>query len=502
MGVDGFRADDQATDGSGLSVLCIDPDEAVLEDIAAAFESTDGITVQTTADAEDAYEFVRRADPDCIVVECGIPDIEWGWLDDAVAAPVVLYTKEDLTAVETDVLEAADTFVQKQSTGEGHRLLLEKVRGTVESHDEVPSRALSDAAGELAADFDPLTGLFLVGDDGEMEWAGTRFEEVFPVDEVSGRVPDTEDFHRRLAAVLDDDPELTREVLDGDRQVFGVPPEDPSACYRHATRPADEQADGERFHVFQEVTAAVERYDDADLFERFVENVREGLYVLDADAKLVYCNEAYAEMFGYDREELLGEHAARWMASGELRKGQQALERLLDADTDSHVVDLEFRTKSGEHITRSVHFTIRDRDDGYEGLLGVVRRPSEVTDTAEAFERYRPLVEGVDVAKLVVDDDGVVRICNEPARHVLGVSPGDIRNNSLRGALSGTPGGRELASELRSALSDPGHAGSWVTDVGASVERYEVTVDALAAEGERVGGLVTLRPTAARDTDE
>jgi len=54
--------------------------------------------------------------------------------------------------------------------------------------------------------------------------------------------------------------------------------------------------------VFEDVTDRVERGTRSGLYELLVEQARDGLYVFDADGVVVFTNEAFASMLGYEPE--------------------------------------------------------------------------------------------------------------------------------------------------------------------------------------------------------
>ena len=59
-------------------------------------------------------------------------------------------------------------------------------------------------------------------------------------------------------------------------------------------------------------------------------------------------NESFAEMLGYEREELLGSHVAQTIVDGELDRGRRLVRELVGADSrESEVVDMEMETKTG-----------------------------------------------------------------------------------------------------------------------------------------------------------
>jgi PAS domain S-box-containing protein len=144
-----------------------------------------------------------------------------------------------------------------------------------------------------------------------------------------------------------------------------------------------------------------------DTYRMLVESARDGLYVLDANARVTYLNESFAAMLGYEREELLGSNAALTMAEGELERGQKLVQELIESDTrESEVIDMEMRTKGGDRITVSVHFVVlTDVTGTYEGLMGVVRDITDRKSRERELERYETIVQTTTEPIYVLDDD-------------------------------------------------------------------------------------------------
>lgn len=143
---------------------------------------------------------------------------------------------------------------------------------------------------------------------------------------------------------------------------------------------------------------------DEQLYRNLVESARDGLYRLDANGRLVYANESWADILGYDREEMLGSHASIAMAEGELERGQQVIQQVLeDDDRESEIIDVEMRTKSGERITVAVHFVVLTTEEGaYDGVMGVAR---DVTERRRDEQKLQEQNERLDEFASVVSHD-------------------------------------------------------------------------------------------------
>ncbi|MFT4885098.1 MAG: PAS domain S-box-containing protein [Natronomonas sp.] len=132
-----------------------------------------------------------------------------------------------------------------------------------------------------------------------------------------------------------------------------------------------------------------------EMYERLVESARDGLYRLNANARVVYLNESFAGMLGYDRAELIGTHASKVMLEGELEKGQAVVREVLGSDdTESDLIEMRMETKDGDRIVVAVHFVVLTTDDGsYDGLMGIVRDVTEQKKRQRELERQNERLE-------------------------------------------------------------------------------------------------------------
>lgn len=143
---------------------------------------------------------------------------------------------------------------------------------------------------------------------------------------------------------------------------------------------------------------------DSDLFRTLVEAASDGLYTLDASGRVVYLNEAFADILGYNQGELFGVHASMVMADGELERGQQLIQELLEADDgETDIMDMDMVRKDGTPITVAVHFRVLTTHDGtYNGVMGVVRDVTERKRRERELQRQRDRLE--DFASIVSHD--------------------------------------------------------------------------------------------------
>ncbi|THE63010.1 PAS domain S-box protein [Salinadaptatus halalkaliphilus] len=128
-------------------------------------------------------------------------------------------------------------------------------------------------------------------------------------------------------------------------------------------------------------------------YERIIETVDDGIYVLDADGQFTAVNEAYTELTGYDRSELIGAHASLVATDATVERARQ-----LAADDNSvSTIETELQTSAGEWVPVEATITAFSRTDTGPERVGVVRDITERKDRQRRLEaseqRYRTLAE-------------------------------------------------------------------------------------------------------------
>jgi len=232
-----------------------------------------------------------------------------------------------------------------------------------------------------------------------------------------------------------------------------------------------------------------------DTYRMLVESARDGLYVLDANAQVTYLNESFADMLGYDREELLGSNAALTMAEGELERGQKLVQELIESDTrESEVIDMEMERKGGDRITVSVHFVVlTDVTGTYEGLMGVVRDITERKKRELELERYETIVETTTEPIYVLDaDERFVRV-NDAMTDELGHDRGSLlgADVSLVTNEAGVRRHERLVAELVDGERDQASTEVEMVTADGSRRQYALSIAVIREEGEFGGTVVT-----------
>lgn len=467
-------------------------------------------TVHTVSDVDAAESILADRRVDCLVV---IGDVGTAAFLDRVGTRVLLYTSTDPADVDAAVLDAIDTLVQRSSATERHEFLAEKVQALL-----VPTRerdrtryAVAKALARLEeCDADDEAEYFLVDEDGTAVWSSAPFEAVFPVDRLDADLPETTTFDERLARLLAGTPSAIETVTRTRRdessaqcEAFTIPTPTTDVHYLHTGYRLPAAAGSLRLEVFERVTTEVHRAARTEILERLVESSKDGLYTLDENGNIDFCNEAFADMVGTDKESLLGEHASTVLADGELERGQQSVERLLaDPDRDSVTVDLTFVTTAGEQIEVSIHYTLLlDEDDSYAGLMGVARDITERKQRERTLEQYRRLVEVARDPMYVLDSEGTVDLCNDAMEEIAAVPRSQVVGSHITDLLPphSTEAVQAAIDTLREGSSHWKQFEVWVTNDDGTDRLYEATTGALTEDGTFTGSVGILHDITERD---
>ena len=494
---------------NGVRVLCLDEQSAV-EAIAWATQHADApLSVERTTDPGELRRSLDSGAVDCLVVDGRQVGPELAALVADASVPAVLYTATDPANVSDVLLDAVDTLVDRGDPAETAPFLVEKVVGLVGDTEEKSEYALAQALARVDDGDACESHQFLVAADGTLQWASEPFEAVFPVEPTPDATV-SDDFYDRLAKLLRDRPSAIQTVTRADRDAdaateasVSMPTADGRRHFRHSAHELPEAAGSLRLEVFRDVTPQVRREARLELLDLLVEQAQDGLYTLDENGVIDFCNESFAAMLGYDRTEIIGRHASATLAEGELEKGQRTLRHLQRTDEESRTVDMTLLDRDDQPLEVSIHYTLLPAEDGsYAGLMGVVRDVTERKERLRTLEQYRTLVESAADPMYVLDATGRIELLNEPMAAFFGREKEALVGEAIGAFLPETDserGDEALKSVLRDDEKTFESFESWLTEADGTQRLYEVTVGAIEDDGEYVGSVGTLRDITERE---
>ncbi|RKD89025.1 PAS domain S-box protein [Halopiger aswanensis] len=181
---------------------------------------------------------------------------------------------------------------------------------------------------------------------------------------------------------------------------------------------------------FADITERKARERELEQYETIVETVDDGVYAVDPDARFVTVNEAFCEMTGYDRDELLGSHATTVHADEITPRAERLVTEAVEGERDVAKIDLDIQTSSGETIPAESRLAPFPIGDEY-GRCGVVRDISDRVERERALEeserRYRTLAENFPNGAVgLYDDELTYTVAGGEYLETIGVSSDEI----------------------------------------------------------------------------
>jgi len=137
----------------------------------------------------------------------------------------------------------------------------------------------------------------------------------------------------------------------------------------------------------RDITERREREQQLTQYEEIYDTIDDGVYVVDEDGQFVMVNEAYAEMFGYDREELLGEPVSTIVDEDVAEQAQQLEAAMRHDSAGTQTIEAELPTSDGDQLSFEAKFTLLPVSDEQTHRVGVVRNISARKERERQLQR-------------------------------------------------------------------------------------------------------------------
>ncbi|QWC18877.1 PAS domain S-box protein [Halorubrum sp. 2020YC2] len=450
---------------ASIDVLHVDDDPSVLDLTEAYFEQEiDSVAVTSVTDPETALDRLDEESFDCVVSDYDMPPMDGLEFFDALRErdhrlPFVLYTGKGSEEIASQALNAGVTGYFQKGGPEQLRRLANRVDQAVEEYrtKEIADRysTVIEALGYPVYVVDE-TGVFRFVNEPFAELTGYDREEIIgskpEIIKCEEAVHESED---RLGTILSSSgPEVQRFRVDIDPKAG-----DPIPCRDHmAALPYEGECFDGSVGILRDISDEVERRQELGTKTRALEEAPVGITITDPtqpDNPMVYVNDRFVEMTGYDREESIGVNCRFLQGPDTEEESVRELREAVDADEPTSVELLNYRKDGTEFWSRVSIAPISDADGTVTHWVGFQEDITEFKDREAALERQNDRL------------DSFASIVSHDLRNPLNVAQGRVQ---LAREASGD------AENLDAAL--------------VALERMESIVErtlALAREGETVG---------------
>jgi PAS domain S-box-containing protein len=170
---------------------------------------------------------------------------------------------------------------------------------------------------------------------------------------------------------------MNHNLLDSEGLVLrwqDIDVDDPTKLAKHESAPRPTDVD-----IFQGDPVSKTPEQQLEEYKMIVEQTRDALYMLDSEGRYVLVNDAYEDLTGYSREELIGETTSKVLDSDAMAERRELILDLLNEESDrrSHDWQSTLHTADGEQLPVEVNFAALEYDDDFIGIVGSARDISD-----------------------------------------------------------------------------------------------------------------------------
>ncbi|WP_254863399.1 PAS domain S-box protein [Halovivax gelatinilyticus] len=249
--------------------------------------------------------------------------------------------------------------------------------------------------------------IYMTDPDGTITYVNPAFEALtgYSRDEAVGQRPSLFD-----AAVSGTDGAERFDSLEpGDQHSDEVLIRDASGdrytVHQVVTPVTDDDGEVVQFVTVQtDVTERKERERELEQYERIVETVEDGIYVLDENRRFTMVNDGFEAMTGYDRDELLGREGTLVFGDEFVEIADRFQRELESGERDIAVLEEDISRADGTTSVVESRFDQIDLGGDRTGRVGVVRDVGERVERERELERQRERLTALNNLNQVVRD--------------------------------------------------------------------------------------------------
>ncbi|WP_290810258.1 PAS domain S-box protein [Halovivax sp.] len=155
---------------------------------------------------------------------------------------------------------------------------------------------------------------------------------------------------------------------------------------------------------FREITDQKRRERELERYERIVETVDDGIFVLDGDRRFTAVNDGFVSLTGYERDELLGAAAELVFGNEFVEIADEKQVELESGELGVAVLEEELYRADGTSVAVESRFDRFAVGDGEAGRVGVVRDVGDRIERERELERQRERLAAVNSINEVVGE--------------------------------------------------------------------------------------------------
>jgi len=369
-------------DAESVSILCVD-DEPGLADLTATFleRFDDQFSTNTAESAQAGLNFLTANHVDCIVSDYDMPKMDGLQFLEAIRAthpdlPFILFTGRGSEEIASDAISAGvSDYMQKESGKHQYTVLGQRIRNVVTKHRSRSEKQEAETRSKTILEASP--DAIVVSVQNEFVYANTAAVDLYDVAERSDLLG------RQVGEFIhpdyrDDVDEQLQAVASGERPTDHIPRtlltlEGKEVPVEVTARHVMWDGNGGVVAIVRDLSEQEEQIRQQERYEASFHGAFDAMVVADDDGRYIEANQSACELFGMEKETLLGhsiedflpddyDFAAAWRQFEESTVDRGTLE-IIREDGEKRIIEYAATANivSGEHL--SVLRDVTDRDN-------------------------------------------------------------------------------------------------------------------------------------------
>ena len=380
------------SDSSSIEILHIE-DEAEFADIVSTFleREREHFDITTKNDPEAGLAALGERNVDCIISDYDMPgatglDVLEQVREDHPHLPFILFTGKGNEEIASEAITAGVTeYLQKSGGSDQYTVLANRIEQAVAKHRAEKQVERGFHALETAHD-----GISLLSEDGEFIYLNEAYADTvgYDRDELTGEHFETLFPDENLDVAYDEIIPAARETGEWQGETVFLTRDNGPITVDHLLSFTSE---GTMVCTISEATGSEELSEELSLRARAMDEAPIGITISDpsrGDNPLVYANDEFTEMTGYDSSEIIGENCRFLQGEG---THEEPVAEMRQAIGDESPVAVELRNyrKDGEMFWNRVTIAPLYGEDG--DLEHFVGFQEDVTPHRELVEEFSNL---------------------------------------------------------------------------------------------------------------
>ncbi len=388
-----------------IRVLYVDDDPTCSD--AAALERAD-VPIETVSatSASDGLERLVETEIDCIVSEYELSDTDGLAFLRSVRAdhddvPFILYTDAGSEAVASEAISAGVSEYVRKGT-DGNATLTDRIVEAVAT-----TRARLERQRQLRAIETAQEGIGILDNDGRFVYVNRAYADLYGYepDEIIGEGWERLYPEDDVATVREE--VIPRVMTEGEwhGETTGLRADGSTFVEAHSLSTT---GNGDLICTVQDISDRKERERDLERYETIVEALGDPVYTVDANGRYAYVNDAYADLTGYEKDEIVGQPVSFLLDEPSVERASDSVRSLLaEADAHQQTYETTVTAKDGERIQCEANVSLLPLEDGqYRGVAGVVRDITDRKKRERELEEYETIIKTIPDEVYTLDDDG------------------------------------------------------------------------------------------------